>query len=155
VIIPTRREVSIDCPRCRKPVSAALSIYGRPWELSGRADGGVTRENQMGGGLYGGDDNRPRWRSRVWDTSPAGRRAFDPETAAGGWARGDGRRKLICNRRHRDGRGRPTLIQRTVTRQTLGRVCEAAIGAAIGSGRVTWDREGGRATARVTLDDFR
>jgi hypothetical protein len=155
------REVQIDCPRCGKPVSVATSIDCREWFLGGRADGGITPEGQLGGGLYNPDDKRPGWRSRLWDVSPEGRRAFDPAVAHAAERNslrdslrdGDERHKIVCNRRHRERRGRVTLIQRTITLETLNRVCEAEWQR---SARPTVDEDGQRVMrARITLDYFR
>jgi hypothetical protein len=151
---PASREVRIDCDRCGKPIATVTSLYKREWSLGGRSDGGITPEGQLRGGMYP-IDKGPRWRSRIWDVSPEGQRAWD--TREGG-----GRYKLVCKRQHRDGRGRATLVQRTVARETLTRACDAAIAT---SGRpcpddvgphvvlgVTWS---GRIRARITLADLR
>jgi hypothetical protein len=151
---PGSREVSIDCDRCGKPIATATSSYKREWRLGGRSDGGITPEGQLRGGIYAGNEG-PHWWSRIWDVSPEGQRAG--ETREGG-----ARHKLVCKRQHRDRRGRRTLVQQTVTRETVTRVCDAAIAA---SGRpcpdyvgphvvlgVTWS---GCMRARITLAELR
>ena len=154
--MPANREVRIYCDRCRKPVATAISAYGREWDIGGRADGGITPEGQLRGGAYG-PEARPPWRSRIWDTSP-------DRTQDRTWVTGNGesRYKLVCKRRHRGKRGQASLIQRTVTKETLNRVCNSAIAK---SGRPVTDPIGahmvlgvmwaGFMSAEITLADLR